>query len=112
MDVINFYDKGVENVAGILGTAITLPQIKLAWKNYKNIIVCFDGDQSGYLASYRAAEKIFINAVPGKDAFIIILKDNLDPDDFINKYKLDGLKELIRTKKKFQILFLTIFYKK
>ena len=43
MDVINFYDKGVENVAGILGTAITLPQIKLAWKNYKNIIVCFDG---------------------------------------------------------------------
>ena len=72
MDVINFYDKGVENVAGILWTAITLPQIKLAWKNYKNIIVCFDGDQSGYLASYRAAEKIFINAVPGKDAFIII----------------------------------------
>ena len=45
MDVINFYDKGVENVAGILGTAITLPQIKLAWKNYKNIIVCFDGDK-------------------------------------------------------------------
>jgi len=100
MDVINFYDKGVANVAGILGTAITIPQIKLAWKNYKNIIVCFDGDQSGYLASYRAAEKIFVNAVPGKDAFIIILKDNLDPDDFINKYKLDGLKELIRTKRK------------
>ena len=38
--------------------------------------------------------------MPGKDAFIIILKDNLDPDDFINKYKLDGLKELIRTKRK------------
>ena len=95
----------LENVAGILGTAITIPQIKLAWKNYKNIIVCFDGDQSGYLASYRAAEKIFINAVPGKDAFIIILKDNLDPDDFINKYKLDGLNELIRTKKSFRFYF-------
>ena len=37
--------------------------------------------------------------MPGKDAFII-KKDNLDPDDFINKYKLDGLKELIRTKRK------------
>ena len=50
MDVINFYDKGVENVAGILGTAITVPQIKLAWKNFKNIIICFDGDISGQTA--------------------------------------------------------------
>ena len=67
---------------------------------------------SGYLASYEAAEKIFINAVPGKDAFIIILKDNLDPDDFINKYKLDGLKELIRTKRKVSDFIFDYFLQK
>ena len=98
MDVINFYDKGVENVAGILGTAITVPQIKLAWKNFKNIIICFDGDISGQTASYRAAEKIFINTIPGKNAYIIQLQDNLDPDDFIKKYGPNGLRDLAKSK--------------
>ena len=98
MDVINFYDKGVENVAGILGTAITVPQIKLAWKNFKNIIICFDGDISGQTASYRAAEKIFINTIPGKNAYIIQLQDNLDPDDFIKKYGPNGLRDLAESK--------------
>ncbi len=98
MDVINFYDKGAKNVAGILGTAITVSQIKLAWKNFKNIIICFDGDISGQEASYRAAEKIFINTIPGKNAYIIQLQDNLDPDDFIKKYGLDGLRDLATSK--------------
>ena len=98
MDVINFFDKGVENVAGILGTAITVPQIKLAWKNFKNIIICFDGDISGQTASYRAAEKIFINTIPGKNAYIIQLQDNLDPDDFIKKYGPNGLRDLAESK--------------
>ena len=47
---------------------------------------------------YRAAEKIFINTIPGKNAYIIQLQDNLDPDDFIKKYGPNGLRDLAESK--------------
>ncbi len=95
MDVISLHNKGVKNVAATLGTAITTAQINLAWKNFDKIILCFDGDQSGLSASYRAAERVLKIIKPGKDIFFTKIPNSQDPDDFINQFGQHGFTSLI-----------------
>tara|TARA_B100001059_G_scaffold236325_1_gene286218 strand:- start:3040 stop:4785 length:1746 start_codon:yes stop_codon:yes gene_type:complete len=95
MDVVSLYNKGVKNVAATLGTAITTSQINLAWKNFDKIILCFDGDQSGLDASYRAAEKVLKILKPGKDIYFAKIPNSQDPDDFINQFGQNGFYSLL-----------------
>ena len=91
MDVVSLFNKGIKNVSATLGTAMTTSQINLAWKNFDKIIICFDGDQSGIDASYRAAERILKILKPGKDIYFTKIPNGQDPDDFVNQF---GLKKL------------------
>mgnify|MGYP001483986674 FL=1 len=95
MDVVSLYNKGVKNVAATLGTAITTSQINLAWKNFDRIILCFDGDQSGLDASYRAAERVLKILKPGKDIYFAKIPNSQDPDDFINQFGQNGFYSLL-----------------
>ena len=95
MDVVSLYNKGVKNVAATLGTAITTSQINLAWKNFDKIILCFDGDQSGLDASYRAAERVLKILKPGKDIYFTKIPNSQDPDDFINQFGQNGFYSLL-----------------
>ena len=70
MDVVSLYNHDIKNVCASLGTAITDNQINLAWRNFKNIIICFDGDKSGIAAAYRAAEKLNQNIKSKSHSFI------------------------------------------
>ncbi|MEL0177727.1 MAG: DNA primase [Pelagibacteraceae bacterium] len=99
MDAISLFNKGVKNVAATLGTAITTSQINLAWKNFDKIIICFDGDQSGIDASYRAAERILKILKPGKDVYFAKIPNGQDPDDFVNQFGKQGFSELINQSK-------------
>ena len=58
MDVIGLSKNGIENAVANLGTALTSKQIQILNQFYNNIIICFDGDESGYKAALRAAENI------------------------------------------------------
>ena len=53
-------------------------------ENFTKIILCFDGDQSGLNASYRAAEG-FENSKE-KDILFTKIPNSQDPDDFINQF--------------------------
>ncbi len=99
MDAVSLFNKGVKNVAATLGTAITTSQINLAWKNFDKIIICFDGDQSGIDASYRAAERILKILKPGKDVYFAKIPNGQDPDDFVNQFGKQGFSELINQSK-------------
>ena len=99
MDAVSLFNKGVKNVAATLGTAITTSQINLAWKNFDKIIICFDGDQSGIDASYRAAERILKILKPGKDIYFAKIPNGQDPDDFVNQFGKQGFSELINQSK-------------
>ena len=106
MDVVSLYNRGVKNVAATLGTAITTSQVNLAWKNFDKIILCFDGDQSGLNASYRAAERVLKILKPGKDIFFTKIPNSQDPDDFINQFGQNGFISLIsQSKDLIEIIF-------
>ena len=99
MDVVSLYNKGIKNVAASLGTAVTTAQINLAWKNFDKIIICFDGDQSGIDASYRAAERVLKVIQPGKDIYFAKIPKEQDPDDFVNQFGKDNFLSLLNQSK-------------
>ena len=89
MDVIGLSRGGIENAVANLGTALTNKQIQVLNQFYNHIIICFDGDQSGYKAALRAAENIISEIKPDKKISFLLLENNLDPDDFVKKYGKD-----------------------
>ena len=55
MDVIGLYKNKIYNSVANLGTSLTTKQILILNQFFENVIVCFDGDESGYKAALRAA---------------------------------------------------------
>ena len=86
MDVIGLSKNGIENSVANLGTSLTNRQILILNQFFENIIICFDGDESGYKAALRAAENSIIELKPEKKISFLFLPDNHDPDSFTNKH--------------------------
>ncbi len=86
MDVIGLSKNGIENTVANLGTSLTSKQIQILNQFYNHIIICFDGDQSGYKAALRAAENIIDELKPDKKISFLLLENNLDPDNYVNKF--------------------------
>ena len=98
MDVIGLSKNGIENTVANLGTALTSKQIQILNQFYNHIIICFDGDQSGYRAALRAAENIINELKPDKKISFLLLEDNLDPDNYVNKFGKDKFIEISNQK--------------
>jgi len=99
MDVVSLYNSGIKNVCASLGTAITDSQINLAWRNFKNIIICFDGDSSGLAAAYRAAEKLIKISKANYSVSFVMMPQGLDPDDYVNKFGKEGFYKIVEKRK-------------
>jgi DNA primase len=92
MDVIALYKVGIKNVIATMGTAITNDQAHLIKKLSSNVVLMFDGDKAGNKATIACSEELIKLDVVSK---IVRLEDNLDPDEYINEYGVDRLKEHI-----------------
>jgi len=85
MDVIGLTKNEIDNVVANLGTSLTEKQILILNQFFDHIIICFDGDNSGYKAAVRAAENSIKELKPDKKISFLFLKDGDDPDSFVNK---------------------------
>ena len=85
MDVIGLSNNGIENAVANLGTSLTERQILVLNQFFEHVIICFDGDESGYKAALRAAESAIKELQPEKKISFLFLPDNEDPDSFSNK---------------------------
>lgn len=83
MDVIRMFTVGIENVVASMGTAVTKEQLLLLKKMGKEIILLFDGDEAGRHAAYKTSSDLMKMGIYPK---IVVLEDNLDPDEYILKY--------------------------
>ncbi len=93
MDVIGLYKKDIKNVVANLGTALTSRQITILDQFFNNIIICFDGDQSGYKAALRAAENSITELKPEKKLLFLFLPDKHDPDSYVEELGKDKFLE-------------------
>ena len=85
MDVISLYDCKILNCVANLGTALTSKQVLLLGQFFSEIIICFDGDDSGFKAALRAAENSLKFLQPEKQISFLFLPDGEDPDSFVKK---------------------------
>ena len=85
MDVVGLSKNGIDNAVANLGTSLTDKQIIILNQFFENIVICFDGDESGYKAALRAAENSIKELLPEKQISFIFLPNNEDPDSFTNK---------------------------
>lgn len=85
MDVIRLSIIGIDNVVGLMGTAITKEQILLLKQLRCKVILCLDSDEAGEVATMNAGDQLFENNI---DTAVIRLEDYKDPDEYIiNKGK-------------------------
>ena len=78
-DVIQFYQRGIQNVVASSGTALTPEQIRLINRLTKNITVLFDGDAAGLRASLRGIDLILEQ---GMNVKVCPFPEGEDPDSF------------------------------
>jgi DNA primase len=81
IDVIAMVTAGFEATVAPLGTALTAEQLALMWRMADEPILCFDGDEAGRRAAYRAVDLALPLLKPGKSLKFAGLPDGQDPDD-------------------------------
>ncbi|MEO9513351.1 MAG: DNA primase [Flavobacteriaceae bacterium] len=87
-DVIQMYQRGVENVVASSGTALTPEQIRLINRLTKNITVLFDGDAAGLRASLRGIDLILEQ---GMNVKVCTFPEGEDPDSFAKNNTYEDL---------------------
>jgi len=83
MDVITSHQHGIENVVSSLGTALTVEQIRLLKRHTHNVVMIYDADQAGEMATLRGLD-LFLEE--GMNVRIVALEKGHDPDSFIRKF--------------------------
>ena len=85
MDVAVLAQNGVHNAVATLGTAVTIEHLNKIFRYTSEIIFCFDGDEAGRKAAYRALDTSLPVIVDGRSAKFMFLPEGEDPDTIIRK---------------------------
>lgn len=85
MDVVALAQHGVEYAVATLGTATTPVHAQKLFRLTDTVVFCFDGDNAGRKAAWRALENTLPVLADGKNALFLFLPDFEDPDDFVRQ---------------------------
>lgn len=91
-DVIQMYQRGLQNVVSSSGTALTPEQIRLINRLTKNITVLFDGDAAGLRASLRGIDLILEQ---GMNVKVCTFPEGEDPDSFAKNNTYEDVVEYL-----------------
>ncbi len=83
MDVVALAQHGIENAVATLGTAATKDHLEALFREVPEIIFCFDGDDAGRSAAWRAAETAIPLMREGRQAGFVFLAQGDDPDSAV-----------------------------
>ncbi|MGH8476014.1 MAG: DNA primase [Methylococcales bacterium] len=85
MDVIMLVQNGVRNAVATLGTALSRNHLDTLFRHSGELIFCFDGDQAGKQAAWRAVEIALPVLREGRTLRILLLPEGHDPDSLIRR---------------------------
>lgn len=95
MDVFASHRANIKEAVASMGTSLTNEQVQMMKKYTSNVTICYDGDKAGMAATQRAIG-MFTDA--GMNVKIVLFPDNMDPDDYLNKFGGNKLNECINDK--------------
>ncbi len=99
MDLIACHQAEVRHVAAALGTALTVEQVRLVKRNTRNVLILYDADKAGEMATLRGLE---LCVEEGLDVKIVRLPQGHDPDSFLKEF---GAEKFRRALENAQSLF-------
>jgi DNA primase len=85
MDVVALAQHGVENAVATLGTATTPNHLAKLLRLADNVVFCFDGDNAGRKAAWRALEVSLPVLTDGKAVSFLFLPPEDDPDTYVRR---------------------------
>ena len=83
MDVVGLARHGIEGAVATLGTATTADHLHLLFRSTRRVIFCFDGDDAGKRAAWKALEQALPTLGPGREVRFMFLPDGHDPDSLV-----------------------------
>jgi DNA primase len=83
MDVIALAQYGIRNAVATLGTATSSTHLERVFRLCPEVVFCFDGDDAGRKAAFRALEATLPTMVDGRQARFLFLPEGEDPDTLV-----------------------------
>ena len=106
MDVIAAYRAGIENAVASMGTALTQEHVAHLSKFTKKVILAYDGDKAGRLATAKALEVLDKHEVE-----VVQIPDQMDPDEYLKKNSPQALADLLEKTRLSRVEFLMDYWK-
>ncbi|MGN1394655.1 MAG: DNA primase [Succinivibrionaceae bacterium] len=101
MDVIALDQYGVHNAVASLGTATTPFQLDLLFKQSDKIVFCYDGDDAGRHAAWRALNLSLTSVRDDKQLNFCFLPKEHDPDSLVRKEGRDVFYNFVKNSQSF-----------
>jgi DNA primase len=95
MDVVALAQSGVEYAVATLGTATTPLHVQKLLRQTDEIVFCFDGDNAGRRAAWRALENSLAFLADGKQLKFLFLPDGEDPDTYVRQHGKSAFETLL-----------------
>ena len=91
LDVVTLHQAGFDNAVASMGTALTTEQIRLLGRYTKELVLCYDNDNAGQLATQRALEllnnsEFSVKVLKLPNRMVDGKPTKQDADDFIKNY--------------------------
>ena len=91
-DLIFPYQAGVKNITASCGTALTQEQIRLLKRYSRNVVLVYDSDNAGQMATLRSIDTLIEE---GMNVMAARLPKGHDPDSFARQFGPEGFQKLI-----------------
>ena len=95
MDVVALAQHGIEFAVATLGTATTPVHARTLMRHSDRLIYCFDGDNAGRKAAWRALENTLESLQDGKEVSFLFLPEGEDPDSFVRSHNREAFMHLL-----------------
>ncbi len=99
MDVVALAQHGVGYAVATLGTATTPTHVQKLLRQAEEVVFCFDGDNAGRRAAWRALENSLEQLVDGKQLSFLFLPQGEDPDTYVRKFGKETFEKMLRDAK-------------
>ena len=98
-DVIALNRAGYAEAVAPLGTALTESHLHALWRMAPEPVLCFDGDEAGKRAAYRAAERAIPLLEPGRSLQFVTLPAGQDPDSLLAEKGVEGVESCLKSRR-------------
>jgi DNA primase len=94
MDVVALAQAGIANAVATLGTAATPEHFQKLYRYSEEVVCCFDGDNAGRQAAWRALESALPALGEGRKLKFMFLPEGEDPDSLVRAQGKDAFLSL------------------